>query len=116
MNELVAVVKGQQIKDHKGQNRAGSDRRTSNGDKGGRNLRGPDPNASGPFRNGSLPIQCYNCWGWGHRASECPCHLNYEKGEGLKTGTNIPSPPLKPHVNRGQSSPNPETTPKQNQQ
>ena len=83
--------------------------------KDGRNQRGPDLNASGPFRNGAPPIQCYKCWGWGHKSSVCPFHLNYQRGRVSKTGTNIPSPP-NPHVNKGQSSPNPETTPKQNQQ
>ena len=32
------------------------------------NLRGPEPSAAGPFResDGSRPIQCFKCWGWGH--------------------------------------------------
>ena len=32
------------------------------------NLRGPEPSAAGPFgeSDGSRPIQCFRCWGWGH--------------------------------------------------
>ena len=68
-------------------------RRSTNGTKDGRNLKGPDPNASGPFRNGAPPMECYKCWGWGHKASVCPSHLNSQRGQGSKTGENIPSPP-----------------------
>ena len=32
------------------------------------NLRGPEPSAAGPFweADGSRPIQCFRCRGWGH--------------------------------------------------
>ena len=37
------------------------------------NLRGPEPNAAGPFgeSDGSRPIQCFKCRGWGH--PKCLC-------------------------------------------
>ena len=43
------------------------------------NLRGPEPNASGPFdaNDGSRPIQCFRCRGWGHPKRLCPSQLNY---------------------------------------
>ena len=62
MNKLMTMVKDQKVKDRKRENKNVSNRKTYNGDKDGRNLRGPDPNASGPFRNGDPPIQCDNCW------------------------------------------------------
>ena len=40
---------------------------TKDSNKGCKNLKGPDTNASVPFRNGAPPFQCYNCGGWGHR-------------------------------------------------
>ena len=112
MNALITMVKGQQVKDHKGQNRACSDRIINNEDRGGRNLSGPDSNASGPFRNGSSPIQCYSCWGWGHRASECPSHLNYKRMEGPKSRTNIPSPPPQTTCEQRAEQPKPRNNPK----
>ena len=122
MSEFITIVKGQQEKGSTRQNRnnnnnrnGGNDRKGANGNKDGRNQRGPDPNASGPFRNGAPLIQCYKCWGWGHKSLVGPSHLNYQVGWVPKQEPIIPSPP-NPHVNRGQSSPNPETTPKQNQQ
>ena len=58
MSELITIVKGQQEKRSDRQNRnnnnnrnGGNDRKGANGNKDGRNQRGPDPNASGPFRN-----------------------------------------------------------------
>ena len=88
MSELITIVKGQQVKGSNRQNRnnnnsrnGGNDRKGANGNKDGRNQRGPDPNASGPFRNGAPPIQCYKCWGWGHKSSVCPSHLNYQGWE-----------------------------------
>ena len=47
------------------------------------NLRGPEPNASGPFdeNDGSRSIQCFKCRGWGHPKRLCPSQLNYTWGE-----------------------------------
>ena len=47
------------------------------------NLRGPEPSAAGPFgeTDGSQPIQCFRCWGWGHPKRLCPSCLNYTRGE-----------------------------------
>ena len=46
------------------------------------NLRGPEPSAAGPFgeSDGSRPIQCFKCWGWGHPKRLCPSRLNYTRG------------------------------------
>ena len=46
------------------------------------NLRGPETSAAGPFRedDGSRPIQCFRCRGWGHPKRLCPSHLNYTRG------------------------------------
>ena len=46
------------------------------------NLRGPGPNAAGPFdrSDGSRPIQCFRCRGWGHPKRLCPSWLNYTSG------------------------------------
>ena len=100
MSELITIVKGQQEKGSSRKNRnnnnsrnGSNDRKGVNGNKDGRNQKGPDPNASGPFRNGASPIQCYKYWGWGHKSSVCLSHLNYQGVQGSKTGTNIPSPP-----------------------
>ena len=37
---------------------------------------GPDLNASGSSGEGSVLIQCYNCWGWHHTRNNCPSLLN----------------------------------------
>ena len=49
------------------------------------NLRGPEPNAAGPFgeSDGSRPIQCFRCRGWGHPKRLCPSRLNYTRGEAM---------------------------------
>ena len=46
------------------------------------NLRGPGTSATGPYReaDGSSPIQCFTCRGWGHPKRLCPSHLNYTRG------------------------------------
>ena len=82
MNELITIVKNQQVQNTKGGNKNSSNRfngqeKYKGNNKGGRNLKGPDTIASVPFRNGTPPFQCYNCSGWGHRAFECPSPLNY---------------------------------------
>ena len=55
------------------------------------NLRGPEPNVSGPFdeNDGSRPIQCFKCRGWGHPKRLCPSWLNYTWG-GSGMGTSPP--------------------------
>ena len=63
--------------------------------KGGRNLRGPDTNSSGPFKNGTPPWQCYNCSGWGHRTFKCSSPLNYQRGEALEKKKTTSTPPSK---------------------
>ena len=85
MNELITIVKNQQVQNVKGGNKNNSTRynaqaKFKGNNQGGRNLKGPDTNASGPFRNGAPPFQCYNCSGWGHRPFECPSPLNYQRG------------------------------------
>ena len=42
----------------------------------------PETSAAGPFReaDGSRPIQCFQCHGWGHPKRLCPSHLNYTWG------------------------------------
>ena len=46
------------------------------------NLRGTEPSAAGPFKepDGSRPIQCFKCKGWGHPKCLCPSQLNYTSG------------------------------------
>ena len=46
------------------------------------NFRGPEPSVAGPFweADGSQPIQCFRCRGWGHPKQLCPSHLNYTWG------------------------------------
>ena len=55
------------------------------------NLRGPEPSAAGPFdgSDGSRPIQCFRCRGWGHPRKLCPSQLNYTRG-GSDTGASLP--------------------------
>ena len=51
---------------------------------------GPEPSAGGPFgeSDGSRPIQCFTCRGWGHPKCLCPSRLNYTRGS--VTGTSLP--------------------------
>ena len=46
------------------------------------NLRGLEPSTAGPFEesDGSKPIQCFKCRGWGHPKCLCPSWLNYTRG------------------------------------
>ena len=85
MSELITIVKNQQVQNTKVETKATNGQEKYQGhSKGGRHLKGSDTNASGPFRNGAPPFQCYNCSGWGHRAFECPLPLNYQRGEDPK--------------------------------
>ena len=71
MSQPITIVKGQEVKGSKGQNRnnnnnrnSGNERRSTNGTKDGRNLKGPDPSALEPFRNfrnGAPSMQSYKC-------------------------------------------------------
>ena len=91
---LLKIIRLQSSKD---QNKSssnkfyGQEKYKENG-KGGRNLKEPDTNSSGLFRNGVPLIQCYNCGGWGHRAFKCPSPLNYQQEEppNKKKGTKSP--------------------------
>ena len=55
------------------------------------NLRGPETSAADPFReaDGSRPIQCFRCHGWGHPKRLCPSRLNYTWG-GSGMGQSLP--------------------------
>ena len=106
MNELITIVKNQQVQNTKSGNKNssngyGQDKYKGN-NKGGRNLKGPDTNASGPFRNGASPFQCYNCSGWGHRAFECPSPLNYQRGQDPEREKGTVSPGEGPHCRPNQ--------------
>ena len=100
MNELITIVKNQQVQNTKDGNKNSSNRykvqdKLKGNSEGGRNLKGPDTNASGPFRNGAPPFQCYNFGGWGHRAFECLSPLNYQRGEDPEKKKGRKSPPGK---------------------
>ena len=102
MNELIMIVKNQQVQNTKGGNKNSNNRfngqeKYKGNNKGGRNLKEPDTNASGPFRNGAPPFQCYNFSGWGHRAFECPLPLNHQRGEDSEKKKGTKSPPGKDH-------------------
>ena len=90
-------MKNQQVQNSKEQGKkksnghSGWEKVKDNG-KGGRNLRGPDTNSFGPFKNGTPPWQCYNCSGWGHRAFECSSPLNFRRGEALEKKKTTSSP------------------------
>ena len=60
--------------------RQGTPTKRGNGSDVRTNLQGPGVNASGPFKKGQKPIQCFKCRGWGHPRRLCPSHLNYTKG------------------------------------
>ena len=95
---MVAIVKNQQVQSSKGQGKKKSNghstwEKAKDNEKGGRNLRGPDTNSSGPFRNGSPPWQCYNCSGWGHRAFECSSPLKLSKGGSFRKEEANKQPP-----------------------
>ena len=82
IGELITIMKNQQVQNSKEQGKKKSNghsgwEKVKDNSKGGRNLRGPDINSSGPFKNGTLPWQCYNCSGWAHRAFECSSPLNF---------------------------------------
>ena len=117
MNELITIVKNQQVQNTKGGNKNNGNRyngqdKYKGSNKGGRNLKGPDTNASGPFRNGAPPFQCYKCGGWGHRAFECPSPLNYQRREDPEKKKGTKSPPGKDHSAEQNK---PEQNPKTNQ-
>ena len=101
ISELITIVKNQQVQNTKSGNKSNhrvNDKEKYQGhSKGGRHLKGPDTNASGPFRNGAPPFQCYNCSGWGHRAFECPSPLNYQRGEDPEKRKGTKSPQGKDH-------------------
>ena len=111
MSELITIVKNQQVqmsKDQKksnGNNYNGQDKKSKGNGNGGRNLKGPDTNSSGPFRNGAPPIQCYKCGGWGHKAFECPSPLNYRRGRLLKNKKGKEAPPSKTTNQQGRTIP-----------
>lgn len=50
--------------------------------KGGRDLKGPNSSAAGPFHGRDRPFQCFKCVGWGHFARDCPSPENFRQGEG----------------------------------
>ena len=118
MNELIAIVENQQVQNTKGGSRNSSNRfnaqdKFKDNNKGGRNLKGPDTNASGPFRNSAPLFQCYNCSGWGHRAFECSSPLNYQRGKAPEKKKGTKSPPGKDH-NADQTKPHQNTKTSQN--
>ena len=93
-------MKNQQVQNSKEQGKKKSNghsgwEKVKDNEKGGRNLRGPDTNSSGPFKNGTPPWQCYNCSGWGHRAFECSSPLNFQRGEALEKKKTTSTPPNK---------------------
>ena len=58
--------------------------------KDGRDLKGPEKSAAGPFRGRDQPFQCFKCHGWGHLARDCPSLENYWWGE---SDNHEPPPP-----------------------
>ena len=58
--------------------------------KEGRDLKGPEKTAAGPFHMRDQPFQCFKCNGWGHLARDCPSPENYWWGE---VDTHKPPPP-----------------------
>ena len=58
--------------------------------KDGRDLKGPERTAAGPFHGRDQPFQCFKCHGWGHLARDCPSLENYWWGE---VNTQQPHPP-----------------------
>ena len=51
------------------------------------NLKGPQINASGPFRgaNAGKTNECYGCNGYGHKRNECPTWLNAQRRRGVES-------------------------------
>ena len=73
------------------------------------NLRGPETSAAGPYReaDGSRPIQCLRCRGWGHPKRLCPSQLNYTQG-GV-----VQDPPSQPMDRRPEGPPPKHLSPQQ---
>ena len=70
MKELMTIVKNQQLQNTKGGSRNGSNRfnaqdKFKDNNKGGRNLKGPGTNASGPFQKWCSTIQVLQLWRMG---------------------------------------------------
>ena len=63
--------------------------------KDGRDLKGPEKTAVGPFCGRDLPFQCFKCHGWGHLARDCQSPENYWWGE---VNTQEPPPPRKRQI------------------
>ena len=55
-------------------------------------MKGPETTVAGLFweADGSRPIQCFKCRGWGHPKRLCPSRLNYTGGGGSGMGTSLP--------------------------
>ena len=83
----------------------------TNGTKDGRNQRGPDPKASGPFRNGAPPIQCYKCWGWGSQGFSMSFPFKLPKGGGFQNRNQHPISPQSTCEQRAEQ-PKPRNNPK----
>ena len=119
MSELITIVKNQQVQSSKEQNKGGGQKynnqdKIKSGGKGGRNLKGPDTNSSGPFRNGAPPMQCYNCGEWGHKSFDCPSPpLNYGRGEAPENRKGTNTPPGNT-ASAGQAQPDQSTKTKEN--
>ena len=79
--------------------------------KDGRDLKGLEKSAAGPFCGRDHPFQCFKCHGWGHLARDCPSLENYRWGE---SDNHEPPPPWKkttgtagkPNGNENKSIPN----------
>ena len=71
------------------------------------NLRDPEPSGAGPFdrSDGSWPIQCFRCRGWGHPRRLCPFQLNYTGGSDTEA-----SPPERRQATRESSCQQPIST------
>ena len=74
--ELTATLKSAKVN--------GPPHKSKKNGKDGRDLKGPEPSAAGPFCGRDRPFQCFNCWGWGHLARDCPSPENFRRGRGIR--------------------------------
>ena len=98
LEQMSTILKGANFKGTKDNNKKKGNGHYKPKQDGRQGLKGTGTSAAGPFRKDKLPVQCYQCMGWGHYGHNCPNEypvegsVNWEnlKGEAAKEGGTLP--------------------------